>query len=50
MAQAETRLPSEDPSVEHIAGKLVEKLRAKHAAGYPTRQPTPTTTDRAETD
>jgi hypothetical protein len=41
MTQAETRLPLESPSVEHIAGKLVEKLRAKHVAERPTCQPAP---------
>jgi hypothetical protein len=41
MAQADSRLLPEDPSVEHIAAKLVERLRAKHKAGYATHQPPP---------
>jgi hypothetical protein len=38
MAKAESRLPSEDPSVEHVARKLVDRLQANQAGG-PSRQP-----------
>jgi hypothetical protein len=41
MAQPIPRLQSEDPSVEHIAGKLVAVLRANHQTKPPVPAPAP---------